>query len=76
MNRAELMEIVEQYCRKSLPKTIENKVVRIPDWKTVFIEQHNNVGRSIILSEHLVDGKKFWAGYSSNSDIVYISQAA
>ncbi|MBN1304379.1 MAG: hypothetical protein JXA13_08085 [Anaerolineales bacterium] len=76
MNRAELMEILEQYCRKSLPKIGENMVVRIPDRKTVFIEQHNNGGRSIILSEYEVDGNMYWAGHSSYSGTVYISQAA
>jgi hypothetical protein len=76
MNREQLMKIVEQYCRKSDPVASEIKVVRIPDQKTTFIEQHGESGRSIDLTEHQVDGKTYWAGYSSYSETVYISQAA
>jgi len=76
MNRAELMKVVEQYCRKSDPEAGGIKIVRIPDQKTTFIEQHGSDGRSIVLTEHQVDGKTYWAGYSSYTETVYISQAA
>jgi hypothetical protein len=76
MNRAELLKIVEHYCQKIEPESNETKVVRIPDQKTIYIEQFGQSGRSIVLSEHKVDGKTYWAGYSSHSDTVYISQAA
>jgi len=74
MNKAQLLDIVEQYCRTSVSGTDQIKVVRIPDQKTVFVEKHGNDGRSVYLSEHQVDGKIYWAGYSSLSETVYISQ--
>ena len=73
MNRADLFEIVERYCSKSIPESGKSKIVRLPDQKTLFVEQHEKSGRVIYLSEHQVDGKTYWAGYSSYSDTVYIS---
>jgi hypothetical protein len=75
MNKAQLLNIVEQYCRTGVSGTDQISVVRIPDQKTVFIEKHDNGGRSVYLSEHQVDGQIYWAGYSSLSETVYISGA-
>ena len=76
MNQGQLMQIVENFSRNIEVDQGEIKVVHIPDQKTVFIEPNAEYGRSIVLSEHLVDGKTYWAGYSTYSQIVYISQAA
>jgi hypothetical protein len=76
MNRSELLKVVEKYCRENGAETGAIKVVRIPDQKTIYIEQNGTDGRSLVLSEHKVDGKTYWAGYSSYSATVYISQAA
>jgi hypothetical protein len=74
MNKAQLLDIVEQYCRTSVSGTDQIKVVLIPDQKTIFIEKQGNDGRSVGLSKHQVDGKIYWAGYSSLSKTVYISK--
>jgi hypothetical protein len=67
---------VEQYSRKSYALSEEIKVTRIADQKTVFVEQSGDSGRSIMLTEYKVDGATLWAGYSSRSQTIYISQAA
>jgi len=76
MNKAQLLNIVEQYSRTSVSGDDQIKVVRIPDQKTVFIEKHDNDGRSVYLSKHQVDGEIYWAGYSSLSETVYISKSS
>jgi hypothetical protein len=43
--------------------------------KTVFIEQTGANGRSVIMNPFKVDGKTYWAGYSSPSETIYISHA-
>ena len=75
MNEMEMTKIVEQFSRKSEPVDGKIKVTRVPDYKTVYIEQIGEVGRSIVLSEYSVDGKTYWAGYSSRSETVFVSQA-
>ena len=70
-----MIKIVEQFSRKGDPVEGQVKVTRVPDYKTVFIEQTGEFGRSIILTEYQVDGKTYWAGYSSFSDTVFVSNA-
>lgn len=53
----------------------EFKVTRVPDWKTVYVEQSDGIGRAIIMTEYKVSGKTFWAGYGPRSQTVYISRA-
>jgi hypothetical protein len=76
MNADQLLKIVEQYSRKSEAGYGEIKVRRIPDRKTVYVEQVDDVGRAIMMDKYQVDGATYWAGYSSRSETVYISQAA
>ena len=76
MNSNELLKIVEQYSRKSETGYGTIKVTRIPDHKTVFVEQIDGVGRSILMNKYEVDGATYWAGYSTRSETVYISLAA
>jgi hypothetical protein len=76
MNSTQLLKIVEQYSRKSDAGYGDVKVRRIPDRKTVFVEQVDDVGRAIMMDKYEVDGTTYWAGYSSRSETVYISQAA
>jgi hypothetical protein len=78
MNQMEMLEIVEQFSRKV--EGVENvegqmKVLRVPDFKTVYVETIGDIGRSIFLREYKVDGKTYWAGYSSRSDTVFVSQS-
>jgi hypothetical protein len=76
MNTDELLKIVEQYSRKSDAGYGDIKVTRIPDQKTVFVEQIDEIGRAIMMARYQVDGAAYWAGYSSRSETVYISVAA
>lgn len=75
MNGMLMLNIVEQYSRKVSSTHEEFKVTRIADQKTVFVEQSGESGRVVMLSEYKVDGATFWAGFSSHSQTVYISQA-
>jgi len=75
MNEMQMLEIVERFSRKSEPVEGQVNVTRVADFKTVYIEQIGAYGRSIMLREYRVDGKTYWAGYSSNSATVFVSQA-
>jgi len=76
MNEKQMIEIVEQFSRKSEPVEGQVKITQVPDYKTVYVEQIAGVGRSIILTEYKVDGKTYWAGYSTLSETVFLSQAS
>ena len=52
------------------------KVTRVADQKTVFVEQVDGAGRAIMMDKYEVDGATYWAGYSSRSETVYISLSA
>ncbi len=75
MNSDQLLKIVEQYSRKSEAGNGDIKVIRVPDQKTVFVEELDGVGRSVMMDKYRVDGATYWAGYSSRSETVYISLA-
>jgi hypothetical protein len=76
MNSDQLLKIVEQYSRKSEAGYDDITVTRVPDEKTVFVEQIEGAGRAIMMDKYQVDGATYWAGYSSRSETVYISLAA
>jgi len=76
MNELQMIEIVEQFSRKIEPVEGQVKVTQLPDYKTVFVETIDEVGRSIILNEFKVDGKTYWAGYSQRSKTVFVSKAS
>jgi hypothetical protein len=61
MDEKFMLEIVEQYHQKSDVVIEDINIVRVPDFKTVFVEQLDGAGRSVILTEYKVDGKKYWA---------------
>jgi hypothetical protein len=74
MDEKQMLGIVERYSRQSDSQENEIKVTRVPDWKTVFVEQFGEMSRSIVMTEYKVDGKTYWAGYSSRSQTVFVSQ--
>ena len=76
MNSSQLLKIVEQYSRKSQAGYGDIRVTRIPDQKTMFVEQIDDIGRAVMMDKYEVDGATYWAGYSSRSETVYISLAA
>lgn len=75
MNEKQMLQIVEQYSRQSNVLDQEIKVTRVPDYKTIYVEQIGADGRSLVLTEYKVDGKTFWAGYSTYSQTVFVSHA-
>jgi hypothetical protein len=76
MNSSQLLKIVEQYSRKSEAGYGDITVTRVPDQKTVFVEQTEGIGRVVMMNKYNVDGATYWAGYSSRSETVYISLAS
>ena len=75
MNSNQLLKIVEKYNRKTEAGYGDIKVTRVPDQKTVFVEQIDGAGRAVMMDKYEVDGATYWAAYSSRSDTVYISLA-
>jgi hypothetical protein len=49
VNSGQLLKIVEQYSRKSEAGYGDITVTRVPDQKTVFVEQIEGAGRAIML---------------------------
>jgi len=76
MDSQQMLTIVEHYSRKIDMKDADIKVMRVADHKTVYVEQIGDSGRAVMMSEYKVDGAIYWAGYSSRSQTVYISQVA
>ena len=74
MTNDQLLKIVELYSRKSEAGYGEIKVIRIPDWKTMYVEQVDG-GRVVTMTEYKVDGITYWAGFSTRSNTVFISLA-
>jgi hypothetical protein len=76
MNEKNMLEIVEQYSQQINMDYGDIKVKRVPDHKTVYVETIDEGGRAIMMTEYKIAGATYWAGYSSRSQTVYISQAA
>ncbi len=76
MNEMQMTKIVENFSRKLEPVAGQVRVTRVPDYKTVYVEQIGDKGSAIVLTEYIVDGKTYWAGYSSFSDTVFVSNAS
>lgn len=74
MNQMEMLNIVEQFSRNAGVIVGQMKVIRVPDSKTMYVEVIDEIGRSIFFNEYKVDGETYWAGYSSRSDTVFVSQ--
>lgn len=62
MNSNQLLKIVEQYNRKSEAGYGDIMVTRVPDQKTVFVEQIDGVGRAVMMDKYEVDGATYWEG--------------
>jgi hypothetical protein len=74
MNQKEMLNIVEQFSRNAGVVEGQMKVTRVPDSTTMYVETIGEMGRSIFFNEYKVDGKTYWAGYSSRSDTVFVSE--
>jgi len=76
MNRMEILKIVEQFSRKVDGVEAQITVTQVADAKTMYVETIGEIGRSIIFNEYQVDGKTYWAGFSSRSNTVFVSKAS
>jgi len=74
MDGAQLLKIVEQFIRKGDAVVGGFKVVRVPDFKTVYVEETDEGGQAIFMTKCKVDGKVYWAGFSLYSQTVYVSR--
>jgi hypothetical protein len=73
MDEKQMANIVTEYSRQGTAVVGEIKVTRVPDWKSVYVETIGENGRGIVMSEYKVDGKIYWAGFSTRSQTVYVS---
>jgi hypothetical protein len=55
MDQMRMLKIVEQYSRLGELVDEEITVMRVPDWKTVYLEQSDGMGRAIIMNEYKVN---------------------
>jgi hypothetical protein len=73
--RMTIRRVVENYARTGQLTDAQVKVTHLPDNKTSYVEQGADGGRGVQLDEYRVDGRVIWAGYSSRTGVVYISDA-
>jgi hypothetical protein len=73
MTQVEMLKIVEQFSRNSGMIEGQTKVTQVPDSITMYVETIAETGRSIFFNEYKVDGKTYWAGYSTRSNTVFVS---
>lgn len=77
MDEKELLrKMVDLYARTGCEGEGEIKIKRVQDRKTTYVEPNGEGGRSVVMNEYKVDGKTYWAGYSSRSKTIYVSVAA
>jgi hypothetical protein len=69
-----ITRVVEHFASTGETSDSEVKVTRLPDNKTSYVEQGADGGRGVQLDEYRVNGRVIWAGYSSRSGIVYLSE--
>lgn len=70
-----ITRVVENYAKTGQLTDEQVKVTQLPDNKTSYVEQGADGGRGVQLDEYRVNGRVIWAGYSSRTGIVYISDA-
>jgi hypothetical protein len=70
-----ITRVVENYASAGQLTDGQVQVIHLPDNKTSYVEQGTDGGRGIQLDEYRVNGRVIWAGYSSRTGIVYISDA-
>jgi len=70
-----ITRVVQHYVRTGEASDSQVAVTRLPDNKTSHVEQGLDGGRGVQLDEYQVDGRVIWAGYSSRTGIVYLSDA-
>ena len=71
----DMLKALEQFSRNAEVAEGQMKVTQVADFRTVYVETIDNIGRSILFHEYKVGGKTYWAGYSTRSDTVFVSQA-
>jgi hypothetical protein len=69
-------KMLQLYSQSGCEQDGETKIKRVQDRKTTYIEPNDSGGRTIYMNEFKVEGKTYWAGYSSKTQTVYISLSA
>jgi hypothetical protein len=70
-----IKRIIEKFVRTGSGEDDQVRVTHLPDGKTSVVETIGDDGRTVLLDEYRVDGKPIWAGFSSRSGTVFVSQA-
>jgi hypothetical protein len=70
-----ITRVVQHYASTGELSDDQVKVIHLPDNKTSYVEQGADGGRGVQLDEYSVNGRVIWAGYSSRTGVVYISDA-
>lgn len=70
-----ITQILERFARTGIAGDEQVKVICLPDNKTTFVETMGGDGRSVMLDEYRLGARRFWAGFSSRSQTVYLSAA-
>jgi hypothetical protein len=73
MDEIQMSNIVTQFSRLGNKLVGGIKVIKVPDWKSIHIETIGEIGRAIVMAEYKVDGKIYWAGFSTRSQTVFVS---
>jgi hypothetical protein len=73
MDEMQMSRIVDAYYRKPESEYEGIRITRVPNWKTVFVEQIGESGRAVMMNAYKVDGTTCWAGYSTRSQTIFIS---
>ncbi len=70
-----ITRVLEHYASTGELSDGQVQVTLLPDNKTSYVEQGTDGGRGVQLDEYHVNNRVIWAGYSSRTGIVYISDS-
>ena len=70
-----IRRVVERFIRTGETQDDEVTVVRLPDNKTSYVERIDGEGRSVMFDEFRLDSRIVWAGYSTKSNTIFLSNA-
>lgn len=71
--RSIIQRVIENFVRTGSTEDEQVKITRLAEGKSSAIEYVAGESRSVMLDEYKVDGVSVWAGYSSRSEMVFIS---
>ena len=68
-----IQRVIERFIRTGETQDEQVVVTRLPDNKTSHVERIDGEGRSVMLDEYRLDSHIVWAGYSTNSNTIFLS---